>query len=74
LPGRGERFALVVLTMSRSSTSVLAAAGRVYWSRANDAIGYEPSESFLERVQSLFGERVFRALTIGGRFDDVRNE
>lgn len=53
---------------------VLAATARVFWSRANDAIGYEPSELFLERVQSLFGERVFRALMVGRRFGGARNE
>ena len=47
---------------------VLAAAARVFWSRANDAIGYEPSESLLQRVQSLFGERGFRALMVGRQF------
>jgi len=46
----------------------LAAAARLFWSRANDAIGYEPSQRLLERAHSLFGERAFRALMVGRRF------
>jgi len=46
----------------------LAATARLFWSRANDAIGYEPSQRLLERVQSLFGERAFRALLVGRQF------
>jgi hypothetical protein len=45
----------------------LVAAARLFWSRANDAIGYEPSQSLLERAQSLFGERTL-ALMVGRRF------
>jgi hypothetical protein len=51
---------------------VLAATARVFWSKANDAIGYEPSETLLERVQSLFGDRIFRALMVGRRFGVTR--
>jgi len=46
----------------------LVAGARLFWSRANDAIDYEPSRSLLERAQSLFGERAFQALMVGRRY------
>jgi hypothetical protein len=52
---------------------VLAAAARVYWTRANDAVGHEPSEAFLERVQALLGEEVFRTLMVWRRFGTGRD-
>ncbi len=46
----------------------LVAAARLFWRRANDVIGYEPSRSLPERAQSLFGERAFQALMVGRRY------
>jgi alkylhydroperoxidase family enzyme len=47
---------------------VLAASARLFFSRANDAIGYEPSESFLPRIRALFEEDIVRQLMVGRQF------
>lgn len=47
---------------------VLAASARVFFSRANDAIGYEPSRGWLERTPAVLGEQVFEALMVGRQF------
>ena len=46
----------------------LAAAARIFWSRVNDAIGYEPPEWWIERTRPLLGERLFQALMVGRQF------
>ena len=47
---------------------VLAAAARVFWSRTNDAIGYDPPAWWVTRSREAFGAEVFRALTVGRSF------
>jgi alkylhydroperoxidase family enzyme len=47
---------------------VLTVSYRLGWSTANDAIGYEPSEPFLERTGSQLGEDVAQALMVGRRY------
>jgi hypothetical protein len=47
---------------------VLAATARVFFSRANDAIGYEPTRGWLERTPAVLGEPVFAALMVGRQF------
>ena len=47
---------------------VLAATARVFWSRTNDAIGYDPPSWWVTRSRAAFGEDVFRALTVGRPF------
>jgi alkylhydroperoxidase family enzyme len=47
---------------------VLAATARVFFSRANDAIGYEPTRGWLERTPAALGEPVFEALMVGRQF------
>jgi alkylhydroperoxidase family enzyme len=47
---------------------VLAASARLFFSRANDAIGYEPSPSFLHRIRALFEEDLVRQLMVGRQF------
>jgi hypothetical protein len=47
---------------------VLAATARVFFSRANDAIGYEPTRGWLERTPAVLGEQVFEALMVGRQF------
>lgn len=47
---------------------VLAASARIFFSRANDAIGYQPSPGFLERIQPLLGEQLLQALMVGRQF------
>ena len=47
---------------------VLAASARLFWSRANDAIGYEPPGWWLERTPALLGERVFQSLMVGRQY------
>jgi alkylhydroperoxidase family enzyme len=50
---------------------VLAATARIFWSRANDAIGYEPSQSFLPRIRALFEEELVRQLMVGRQFQSA---
>jgi uncharacterized peroxidase-related enzyme len=48
---------------------VLAVSYRLGWSRANDAIGYEPSVPFLQRSSAVLGPDVFNALMVGRQYD-----
>ena len=47
---------------------VLAASARLFWSRANDAIDFEPPTQWVERTQTRMGEQVFRVLSVGRHF------
>jgi uncharacterized peroxidase-related enzyme len=48
---------------------VLVATFGMGWSSTNDAIGYDPSESFLDRVSSQFGSEMLEMLMVGRHYE-----
>lgn len=50
---------------------VLAATAWPFWSRANDAIGYEAPAWWVRRTRAAFGDDICRALTVGRPFEQA---
>jgi uncharacterized peroxidase-related enzyme len=44
---------------------ILAVAARNFWSKVTDAVGVEPHPEWLQKTETLLGQELLQALTVG---------